>query len=233
MIKVVKIEMDDDPVSRELQIAAASPALVYNEPVGSDEHYRKEVAIKREKWSCYGSTEVCLLVLEEETKGTEHITAVLPINEGLSLRKIGTNDENFLTIGVCRNVFVCRGTPVESSFDDDKMQRDRVRGQNQSTLTGLQDLHYDSSSTAAFKPPSREEVKKYLTKMYNFSLLTGEHLKYNVDWLAETFQDEFPSRCWSAGSKIVAEMPKTALGTAMFMRKVYDRWAKDDRKNWR
>jgi hypothetical protein len=233
-------ESDANSLNQKAKSILVSPAIIFQEQNNQDVSKQQsaplleEELIKRQNWSCYGSTEVDMLVLKDEKDGTEHIAAVAPRNIGLSIRRIETDDGNISSIGIgFVNIVVDTGPIVD--------EQEQTGGRQPTTPVGQQSIHKEQQQQPAtlkgepsqpvsppipprLSPVSLEGVKSYLLTVYEFSFKLGEQMKQNVNWLSGTLQDEFPSRCLSAGHKIVDEIPKTTHRTATFMGKMYDRW---------
>lgn len=244
-------DMDDEDantLNQKTKSILVSPALIYKEQ--GDESQKsapllEEELIRRQSWSCYGSTEVEMLVLKDEEKGSEHVAAIAPRNVGLSIRKIETDDGNISSIAVgWVNIVVDTGLIEEEGHGQQhsaQPQRHPTAPVDpESTKHGQQTLQADeamgsntlSPATPEVPPkPSQDSIQRakvHLTRFCDFSLKVGDQMKHNVIWLSDTLQDDFPSRFMSSGKKIVAEMPKTIDRTSRYMCKMYDRWVGDD-----
>ncbi|GKZ00094.1 hypothetical protein MPSEU_000962800 [Mayamaea pseudoterrestris] len=241
-------ESDANSLNQKTKSILVSPAIIYKEQGTSDESKQstpllEEELIKRQEWSCYGSTEVDVLVLKNEAEGTEHVAAVAPRNVGLSIRKIETEEGNISSIGIgFVNIVVDTG-PI---LDEHGQQPGRLagaagatpgatrKGNRQETIAKGGDDKTNAPSPATpgvppvLSPVSLEGLKTHLFNTFEFSKKVGEHVKHNLDFLSDTMQDDFPSRCWSAGTKIVDEIPRTARRTASYMGKMYGRWMNDE-----
>ena len=235
-------ESDANSLNQKTKSILVSPAIIYKEPgknqgAISSAPLLEEELIKRQNWSCYGSTEIDMLILKNEAEGTEHIAAVAPRNVGLSIRKIETDDGNISSIGIgWVNIVVDTGIVVEE-HDQSQEQRPKNSAMPQSVTKGhdatsMNDDNPLSPATPEVPPKpsasSIEGAKSFLLNVYAFSFKVADQMQSNVTWLADTLQDDFPSRCATAGKKIVAEMPNTANRTASFMGKMYNRWVNGD-----
>jgi hypothetical protein len=235
-------ESDASSLNQKTKSILVSPAIIYKEQ-GTEAAKQstpllEEELIKRQKWSCYGSTEVDMLILKNEKDGTEHIAAVAPRNVGLSIRKIETDDGNISSIGIgWVNIVVDTGPLMEDPDEQHGRNSaaptaspESLKNAQQKGSTKGDDTNDNLLSPATPEvppkpsPASIQGAKSHLLNVYEFSLKVGEQMKHNVTWLSGTLQDDFPARCWSAGNKIVAEMPRTATRTASYIGKMYDRW---------
>jgi hypothetical protein len=209
----------------------------------------EEELIKRQKWSCYGSTEVELLVLQNASTGEEHIAAVAPRNVGVSIRKIDADDGSITSIGIgWLNIVVDAGPAfLEEDDDDEEVERADPRGhrhrddakdspssRNQqggaARQSSNQQRQQEGRPSEDVPPrPSQQQdsiarTRTQLKRYYEFAGKVGEQMKVNVSFLRETLQDDFARRSTAAGNKIVANLPRTLDRTAAFFHKMIDRW---------
>lgn len=213
----------------------------------------EEELIKHQQWSCYGSTEVELLVLKNELSGREHIAAVAPRNVGISIRKIHADEGSITSIGVgWLNIVVDAGPAfVEDDMDDNEQEYDDYDDERDAVPSGqalepsnaaLSDDRTSSYSSPRvpssrtpiprsddlFPMPSPESLAKakaLLVRYVDFGGKVAEQMKSNALWLRETLQDDFPSRTVAAGQKIATNLPRTIDRTMAFAQKLWDRWS--------
>ena len=230
-------ESDANSLNQKTKSILVSPAIIYKEP-GKNEGaissapLLEEELIKHQEWSCYGSTEVDVLILKNEAQGTEHIAAVAPRNVGLSIRKIETDDGNISSIGIgWVNIVVDTGIVVEEhdpqSSQEQRPNAHSTPGKAQDAMSANDDNPLSPATPEVPPKPSAsslEGAKSFLLNVYAFSFKVADQMQTNVTWLSDTLQDDFSSRCVTSGKKIVAEMPQTVNRTASFMGKMYDRW---------
>lgn len=201
----------------------------------------EEELIRRQQWKCYGTTKVDYLILKNVQTGHQKIAAVVPRNTGLSVRIIeaingSTHQErNRPSLKVINKIasislfwinFLITfdyteedtdsplTTPTDKSNDDEK---DEVTGKQESSQT----VTVREGLLARPSPLQIELIKKSIQLTANFSLKVWEQVKYNVSWIYFNLQDDFASRTYEAGHKIVSNIPKTVYGTSAFISKMY------------
>jgi hypothetical protein len=203
----------------------------------------EEELIKRQKWSCYGSTEVELLVLQNASTGAEHIAAVAPRNVGVSIRKIDADEGSITSIGIGWLNIVVDAGPAFLEEDDDEQEdversttsrnRQDAGDRRSSDPTKRAEAEQPTSQSPEEVPPrpSQDSIARTRTQLkryYEFAGKVGEQMKVNVHFLRETLQDDFMSRSVTAGNKIVNNLPRTLERTAAFFQKIVDRWTGGD-----
>lgn len=212
-----------------------SPALIYKDsekkkdlgnedktvvnPIIAKDQLPEEELIKRQEWSCFGSTEVEYLVLQNVTTGEKNIAAVAPRNTGISFREIETEDS-------LRSI-----TRVGMGFID-------IIHDNNSTIVNTSDNKEQDTQQSTpnvveevpLRPPTEliETAKQSLTRTYDFSCKVAEHMKWNLQWLGSNLQDDFPARTYTAGQNIVAQLPKAVDQTFGTMGKILSRMFGND-----
>jgi len=236
-------------LSEQAQAVLISPALIYKDkdaavnnkapipekpPVvnpilnSAENTLPEEDLIKRQEWSCYGSTEVEYLVLQDVTTGEKKIAAVAPRNTGVSRRTIETDDS-------IRSITRI-GLGVLDIIHDNNSIIDRSSshpsGNDQSNDND--NMHSSSSSPLPEEVPPRPPydaiatVKENLQRTYEFSHKVAEHMKLNVQWLSENLRDDFPNRTYQAGREIIHRVPHTMEQTAASMGKIMSFLLGDD-----
>jgi len=214
-------EMDDADASdlnQQTKSILVSPALVYRD-TNSDgkkkESLPEEEIIKRQQWSCYGSTEVEYLILRHPKTGEEKIAAIAPRNVGVSIRKIESDEGSITSMAIgWLNIVVDSGPPMDSEQSD----------------TDEQDARLPVDEVAP-RPPadSIAAAKATVGKVYTFGGKLLDQMSSNAIWLYGNMQDDFPSRTYAAGAKIVDQFPKTIDRTTRFMGKMLGSlWDNDD-----
>jgi hypothetical protein len=230
-----------EPTNSNSQQTPVPPKKAAIELPSSTTGLPEEDLIRRQKWSCYGSTEVELLVLKNLSTGNEHIAAVAPRNVGVSVRKIDADDGSITSIGIgWLNIVVDAGP---SFLDDDEDDEDvegvpndeRDRQSNPLNSRSPLPQQKDSDQLAPSSSPSPEEVpprpsqdsivrtRAQLKKFYEFVGKVGDQMASNVNFLKDTMQDDFVKRSIAAGHKIVDNVPRTVDRTATFVQKMLDR----------
>jgi hypothetical protein len=218
-------------LNQRAKVVFLSPALIYKEtesemnhqlqPVGIEDNktvnhitnsdsFPEEELIIRQDWTCYGSTEVEVLVLQDVTTGEKKITAVAPRNTGLSFREIETQDSlRMLTrigLGWLDIIHDNNATIMDestASAEDDKRWPEEVPPK-------------PSIDTIAV-------AQQFAIRTFDFSKLVAEHMKFNLQWLGSNLQDDFPARTYAAGQNIVAQLPKAVDLTVDTMGKILNR----------
>jgi hypothetical protein len=209
-----------------------SPALIYKnldkkQTVGDDEKtpvvnpiklakdqiLPEEELIKRQEWSCYGSTEVEYLVLEDVKTGEKKVAAVAPLNTGISFREIETEDSVRLItrvgLGWLDIIYDSHSDIVDAVENEQDVQQQQQRMPEEVPPRPTMD--------------SLQIAKQSLIRTYDFSRHVAEHMKFNLQWLGSNLQDDFPARTYAAGKNIVAQLPSALDHTANTMGKILSR----------
>lgn len=199
----------DDTESEKGKIQPVDDQKILN-PITTKDQLPEEELILRQEWSCYGSTEVEYLVLQDVTTGEKKITAVAPRNTGISFREIETEDS------------LRKLTRVGLGWLD-------IIHDNNSMIVDASENEQDAQRRWPEEVPPRpsidaiEVAKQSLTRTYDFSKLIAEHMKFNLQWLGSNLQDDFPARTYAAGQNIVAQLPKALDLTVDTMGKILNR----------
>lgn len=212
------VSTDFTPEEQGEQIQQAiymSPVLVFKDKTkkGSfDEDYLPtEELINRETFTCYGSTEVEYLVLQDTDQPEKnHFVAVGPRNTGISIRELETDDS-------VRNI-----TRVGLGFLDIIHDSNTITTHEQQGDLSREEVPERSSSDTV------QEAKEALMYCYDFSRKVAEHTTLNAAWLYENMQEDFPRRTYNAGTRIVAELPRICEKTAQNMGNILRRMISDD-----
>lgn len=207
-------EADANSLNQKTKSILVSPALIYKDKSGkaSQSQLPEEEIIKRQRWSCYGSTEVEYLVLKDLESEKEHIAAVAPRNVGVSVRKIEADEGSITSIGVgWLNIVVDAGPSFTAEEEEQEARPPAVE-----------------EVPPRPSPVTIANAKSSISNFVDFSIKVGEQMKANVSWLGENVQDDFPSRTYEAGKKIYANVPRTFERTVGFMGKLIQRWRDDD-----
>jgi hypothetical protein len=78
-----------------------------------------------------------------------------------------------------------------------------------------------------------ENINKFVTQYSILAKKTAEHMKQNARLIVEQLCDEFPSRSYAAGKKIVGNIPKTLEACTWLPKKLYKSWkGEDDEDSW-
>jgi hypothetical protein len=176
----------------------------------------EEELIVRHDWTCYGSTEVEYMVLQDVSTGEKHIAAVAPRNTGVSVRKIETADSiRTLTrfgLGWLDIIHDSNATLIDEEDDEER----------DTTAHGKRDV----SSSLPEEVPPRPSIdaiavaKQSASRMVEFSSQVAQHMQWNAQWVWSNLADDFPSRTYTAGQRIVEQLPRTAQMTAQALTKI-------------
>jgi hypothetical protein len=180
----------------------------------------EEELIVRQDWTCYGSTEVEYMVLQDVSTGHKHIAAVAPRNTGVSVRKIETADSiRTLTrfgLGWLDIIHDSNATLMD--------EEDNAHEERETTGHGKRDV--TSSLPEEVPPrPSIDAVavaKQSASRMVEFTQQVAQHMQWNATWVWSNLTDDFPSRTYTAGQRIVEQLPRTAQATAQALTKILE-----------
>lgn len=204
-------------------IESADDMFQINTSLDLSSRLPEEDLIKKQDWSCYGSTQVDYLLLKNPETGEESIAAVAPRNNGLSIREI--HAEQGISIS-------CYGMGWLSFIIDWKSDQEVETSNNDSqpATTFREQTPQSKSPANAFA--SAKESALYAA---NFTSKVGQHMVANVSWVLQACGDDFPARTLATGKDIFFEMPITIERTGKFMgrllvRMVEDLFGGDDRK---
>lgn len=180
----------------------------------------EEELIKRQDWSCFGSTQVDYLLLKNPQTGEESIAAVAPRNNGLSVREIHAD------YGISIS---CYGIGFLSFIIDWRNEGEGERADDR-PVTNLPEKVPPKPSTDAIA-----SAKESAIHAVNFTSKVGQHMVANVNWVVQACGDDFPARTLATGKSILYEMPATIERTGKFMsrllgRMIDDIFGDDDRK---
>lgn len=210
-----------------------SPALIYKDPeakegdekdpLHKDQIVPEEELIVRQEWTCYGSTDVEYLVLQDVNTGAKKIAAVAPRTTGVSFREIETDDSlrSIVRVGLGWLDIIHDNNSVLVDEDDDRLKGDAQNNNNNNNIMPEEVPPRPQIDTL-------ETAKRSLNRTYDFSCKVAEHMKYNLQWLGSNLQDDFPARTYAAGQRIVTQIPKTIDLTVDFMGDLIKRWTDDD-----
>jgi hypothetical protein len=181
-----------------------------------------EDLIIREEWTCYGSTDIEYLVLSDVDTKASKIVAVAPRTTGVSFRTIQTDDSirKITRVGLGILDIVHDNNSILVEEDEEDEQDDKA-------------VHPHAGGTMEEVPPRPQldtlySAQQSLKRTYEFSKKTAEHAKFNIEWLVSNLRDDFPARTYTAGQKIVAQLPKTVDLTLDIMTKLVRRLIGDD-----
>lgn len=184
-----------------------------------------EDLIAREEWTCYGSTDIEYLVLSDVDTKVSKIVAVAPRTTGVSFRTIQTDDSirkiTRVGLGILDIVHDNNSILVEEDEEDHPPHEEEDKAAVHSAGTMEEVLPRPQMDTLY-------SAQQSLKRTYEFSKKTAEHAKFNVEWLVSNLRDDFPARTYTAGQKIVAQLPKTVDLTLDIMTKLVRRLIGND-----
>ncbi|OEU23603.1 hypothetical protein FRACYDRAFT_267563 [Fragilariopsis cylindrus CCMP1102] len=193
---------------------------------------------QQETWSCYGSTEIDLLVLRPQNEKEESIAcvssycapgmtvrdlAVNNVNVGTGIAEDGTRERTTtIRLGILEIVYA---TTVEG--DDNttnninkrigSKDKDQVDDEDKDTTTA-------SGSGGIFGGLATTAPDKVLHSGKNIV----KHMKINGQLLYQSVQEDYPTRTYEASQRITNEFSKTFHRTTKLMKKVYNYIADED-----
>lgn len=173
---------------------------------------------QKEEWTCYGSTEVDLLVLRPHDSNNETIVGVAPYSSpGVTIRDItsptlGQERTTTIRLSILEILY-------QNTVSPEDMMDDLNHGQN--TKDPLSSSS-DQSSSSDDKKPGRLPLAP--SKVYASSRKIVHHMKLNAELLYSSFQDDFPGRTWQASQRIGNEVEKTVSRTYDTVKRVVT-WA--------
>lgn len=173
---------------------------------------------QHENWSCYGSSEVDLLVLRPQNARDESIAAVAsycapgvtvrdsaisPTNIGVGSDIGGRERTTTVRLGILEIVYatVVEGYDLEKSGDEDRKKGQEI-GKNQSKV---------DVTNGWISAPT--QVLRSGKKILN-------HMSINGQLLYQSAQDRYPTRTYEASKRITNELPRTWLRTTELIKKV-------------
>lgn len=175
---------------------------------------------QQESWSCYGSTEVDLLVLRPQNARDDSIAAVAsycapgvtvrdsaisPTNIGVGSDTGGQERTTTIRLGILEIVYatVLEGQGVEESGDKDRGKGEEIDGKG---MKGETTNGYISTSTST-------QVVQSGKKILNQMMINGQ-------LLYQATHDSYPTRTYEASKRITSEFRKTWFRTTGLMKKV-------------
>lgn len=218
-----------------LSTAHVSNVLVYPSSDGSNSD-RKSSRTKsavpvtdpptKEEWSCYGTTEVDLLVLRPQQSKEEKIAAVAPFcAPGMTIRDVhalesaGTIDRtSTIRLGILEILYQ---STMEDDDYDDELDEEEV-----TTATATQDAksneeakehHTSISRTTKYKRKKKKQDEEetdgqprpsFPTRVWNSSQKIVTQMQMNAQLIYEATQEDFAERTIQASQRIINEFPK-------------------------
>lgn len=201
--------------AQSLELVDVSNVLVYPSN-DKDEEKASTNDGRQEKWRCYGSTEVDLLVLRPKDSKEETIAAVAPYcAPGSSVRDVSSP-----SLGLDRTTTIRLGI-VEILYQSSLSEEE------------VEDPMVDERKKAN---PSQKQVTKsdaphFPIRFWNSANSVLKHMKSNLQLVYQATQDDFPERTLNASTRIVSEFGKTVERATSLMKKVlFWDWDSDSKR---
>jgi hypothetical protein len=164
---------------------------------------------RKEEWKevdCYGFTNVEILVLQNVQTKQSLLTAVAPhVMVGNSIRDVGTKQEGSSLSGTLHL------GPLEIGFDGD-----------------LETTHEDHEEKKQAPLANTKETENKSLDLMEFSIKVGENMKKGAEILKHSVEEDFPSRVFDAGQRVVGQVGPTIQRTEKVARAVFRVWLDDD-----
>ena len=199
---------------------------------------------QQETWSCYGSTEVDLLVLRPQNEKEESIACVSSYcAPGMTVRDLAVspniNNDNSnsrertttVRLGILEIVYA---TTIEGDDDNDTTTNNNnktigstAKPSNNQTAG---DDDGNSKETTTTGGGSGSWITNYATapgKVIHSGKNIIKHMSINGQILYQSVQEDYPKRTYEASQRITKEFSKTFHRTIGLMKKVYN-WEEED-----
>lgn len=184
-----------------------SNVLVYPSKESGDKRSKEEKS--REDWSCYGSTEVDLLVLRPQHSKQESIAAVAPYSApGVTIRDVaapsldGSDRTSTIRLGIVEIVYQ---SSITDSYDQEEEQ----------------EVQYEAGKDPPPKSSKRkQESTPVSTRIWQSGTNVLKHIRINSKLMYEATQENFPQRSLKASERIVEEFGKTFDRTTSLIKRV-------------
>jgi len=191
---------------------------------------------QEESWSCYGSTEVDLLVLRPQNEKDESIVgvasycapgvtirdlAISPTNIGIGSETGGRERTTTVRLGILEIVYA---TVLEGSDNEGNVTGENVNAQTSGDTSKNNKIEGEVTKGWASGP----------TQVISSGKKILNHMSINGRLLYESAQDNYPTRTYEASQRITNEFRKTVDRTTELMKKVAsfalfrDDWDDDD-----
>jgi hypothetical protein len=198
---------------------------------------------QQETWSCYGSTEVDLLVLRPQNEKEESIACVSSYcAPGMTVRDLAVspniNNDNSnsrertttVRLGILEIVYA---TTIEGDDDNDTNNNNNktigstAKPSNNQTAGDDDDNSKETTTTGG---GSGSWITNYATapgKVIHSGKNIIKHMSINGQILYQSVQEDYPKRTYEASQRITKEFSKTFHRTIGLMKKVYN-WEEED-----
>jgi hypothetical protein len=217
-----------------IRTAHMSNVLVYPSTEQSTNNHppRRKTIIRppggKEEWSCYGITEVDLLVLRPQNSKNEKIVAVAPYcAPGMAIRDVHLMDTDStkertstIRLGILEILY-------QSTMDDDEDDdlEEEVEEEEPLPATAVtqdtKDQKEETTSTTSSQSGKPKRRKKRLeddedevarpnlpTRFWNSSQTVAKQMQINAQLIYQATQDDFMGRTIQASRRIVTEFPR-------------------------
>jgi len=201
--------------AQSLELVDVSNVLVYpsNE---KDEEQTSPKDGRQEKWRCYGSTEVDLLVLRPKDSKQETIAAVAPYcAPGSSIRDVsspslGLDRTTTIRLGILEILYQ---SSLSEEEDDDPIVDERKKATPSQTQIAKQD------------------TPRLPIRFWNSANNVVKQMNINLQLVYQATQEDFPDRTMNASGRIVNEFGKTIERTTSLMKRViFWDWDSDSKR---
>lgn len=182
--------------------------------------------IENQDWSCYGTTEIDLLVLRKQNETDEEIAAIAPFcSPGLSNRDVtgywGKDRTSTMRLGFVEIVYQSSLSPEEV------LEEEEERGSS-STQQGVPGAAEGTPAKNAGKLFDIDSIFAFPERWIAQSSKIVQHMEINAKMLKDAVSDDFPNRTYQAGKRILDEFGKTVDRTTSLMRQLWDDDDDDD-----
>lgn len=177
---------------------------------------------QQENWSCYGSTEVDLLVLRPQNAKDESIagvasycapgvtvrdSAISPTNIGIGSNAGGRERTTTVRLGILEIVYA---TVLEGHAGEENYNRERGNSKESDNVKGSSKSEEEARNGWISAP----------TQVISSGKKILNHMSINGKILYESAQENYPTRTYEASQRITNEFHKTWERTTELMKKV-------------
>ena len=187
---------------------------------------------QQENWSCYGSTEVDILVMRPQNAKDETIAgvasycapgitvrdlAISPTNIGIGSDAGGRERTTTIRLGILEIVYA---TVLEGFDDDDDNNKDRTKATNGENGNKQDDNDNDKNNNNKGKGETMKGWITAPTRVVSSGKKIIHHMNLNGQILYQSVQENYPTRTYEASQRITNEFAKTWDRTTGLMKKV-------------
>lgn len=217
--------------AQSLELVNVSNVLVYPSRGKEDKEKNSLDDGRQEKWRCYGSTEVDLLVLRPKGSKEEIIAAVAPYcAPGSTVRDVtspslGSDRTTTIRLGLFEILY-------QSSFtedDDEDMMADGNDINNNSNNSS--NNNNDGKKLKSESRVAKPDAIGFPTRFWNSTNNIVQQMKINAQLVYQATQDDFPKRTLQASERISNEFSRTLERTTTLMKRViFWDWDSDSKR---